>query len=123
MTTLQQALEYTQMGLSVVPVEHGTKRPLGEWKEYQSRIATIKELDSWFLDKDMGLGIVCGKVSGNLVCLDFDSPGAYEHFAMTRRTNTSSTTRPWQPVQGVLMRSFVRPSDFQACRSISTALN
>ncbi|MBS1704222.1 MAG: AAA family ATPase [Armatimonadetes bacterium] len=80
---LTLAREYAANGFSVVPVRHGEKRPAIEWKKFQSRIATDPELQTWFADDSHGLGIVCGKVSGNLVCLDFDSDQAFDHFVQT----------------------------------------
>lgn len=78
---LEQARKYTINGFSVVPVRHGEKFPAVEWKEFQTRIATDQELKEWFpTDDTHGLGIVCGKISGNLICLDFNSLEAYEEF-------------------------------------------
>jgi AAA domain/Bifunctional DNA primase/polymerase, N-terminal/Winged helix-turn-helix DNA-binding len=82
MTLLSTAQQLTNQGLSVVPVVHGQKRPSCEWKIYQSRIAQFGELVSWFGgNQNMGMGVVCGAVSNNLVCLDFDSKDAAKHFA------------------------------------------
>ena len=79
-SVLELARQYVQGGYSVVPVRHGEKRPAIEWKEFQSRIATERELIDWFGTNQLGLGIVCGRVSGNLICLDFDSDQAFDHF-------------------------------------------
>ncbi len=59
-------------GFSVIPVA-GNKRPQIPWAEYQKRRMTVEESRdlSW-----PGIGLVCGKVSGNLECIDFDHPEA-----------------------------------------------
>jgi putative DNA primase/helicase len=74
------ALDALAAGLSVVPPkEDGSKAPDGRWKEYQRSRATSTEIDAWYVTqgrpKRTGLGIVCGAVSGNLECLEFDAQG------------------------------------------------
>ncbi len=73
---------YRSSGMSIIPLrelrpgEKG-KKPAIEWKEFQSRIATRKELGGWFINSGWGLAVVCGKVSGNLIRLDFDDPADF----------------------------------------------
>src|SRR5687767_9565241 len=69
-------------GLSVVPpAEDGTKRPLTEWKLYQSEHPSAGKLASWYgRDGRTGLGAVCGAISGNLECFEFDCPDTYRAF-------------------------------------------
>lgn len=76
---LQTARRYVSLGFSVVPVKLGTKKPdLPEWTTYQQRLPTDAELVVWFSDDArVGIGIVCGKVSGNLEVIDFDNIDAY----------------------------------------------
>ncbi len=63
-------------GLSVLPADRTHKRPdLPGWKQYQTRIASATEVSAWFAQPRDGVCIVCGRVSGNLECLDFDSKG------------------------------------------------
>jgi putative DNA primase/helicase len=73
-TPLDAALAYLRAGLSVVPIKaDGSKRPPIPWKEFESRLATEAELREWYGNgKGWGVGIVAGKVSGNLEHLDFD---------------------------------------------------
>ena len=60
-------------GWSVIPVEARGKRPIVPWLEYQSRLATEKEVEAWFDGRRTpNLGIVTGALS-NLVVLDIDS--------------------------------------------------
>ncbi|MBU2249739.1 MAG: bifunctional DNA primase/polymerase, partial [Gammaproteobacteria bacterium] len=68
---------YQAAGCSVIPLRAG-KLPAVAWKEFQERRATRVELMKWFVDSGWGMAIVCGKVSGNLVRLDFDDPADYE---------------------------------------------
>lgn len=62
--------KYLSSGLSIIPVK-ADKRPLIEWKQYQSTIAT-EEVESWTLP----IACVCGAVSGGLICIDFDDKGS-----------------------------------------------
>ena len=55
------------------------KRPIGKWKEYQSRIPTINEVNEWFTNyPDANIGILTGKVS-NVFVLDVDGSAGEEH--------------------------------------------
>jgi hypothetical protein len=70
-TLLVAAQAYVGMGLSVIQVSAKTKKPIAEWKVFQSRQPTEDELKKGFARAN-GLAIVCGEVSGNLEILDFD---------------------------------------------------
>jgi len=76
------ALQALQAGLSVVPPKQdGSKRPLAEWKHYQEERATEGQVRAWYAhDTRTGLGVVCGAVSGDLECLDFDELSLYDQF-------------------------------------------
>jgi hypothetical protein len=56
-------------GLSIIPISPGSKKPAINWGQYMTRQATEQEVDSWDTSR---IGCVCGEVSGNLECLDFD---------------------------------------------------
>jgi hypothetical protein len=70
---LLTALEFANQGISVVPVAtDGTKRPgIASWKQYQETRPTTTELMTWFADAQ-GVGVICGKVSGNLEMLELE---------------------------------------------------
>jgi hypothetical protein len=70
---LLTALEFANQGISVVPVAtDGTKRPgIASWKQYQEIRPTTTELMTWFADAQ-GVGVICGKVSGNLEMLELE---------------------------------------------------
>jgi hypothetical protein len=66
-------------GWSVIPVEARGKRPIVPWLEYQSRLATEKEIDAWFAGpRKPSLGVVTGTLS-NLVVLDVDAQHGGSH--------------------------------------------
>jgi len=70
---LLTALEFANQGICVVPVAtDGTKRPgIASWKQYQETRPTTTELMTWFADAQ-GVGVICGKVSGNLEMLELE---------------------------------------------------
>jgi len=66
------ALRYLSREWSVIPMRAGDKRPAVRWKQYQSKIASEKEVRNWFRQQpDTNIGIVTGKVS-NLLVIDVD---------------------------------------------------
>lgn len=71
---LQAATAYIKAGLSVVPIRADGSKALalqaGERKTYEERLADEAELAKWF--GPHGVAVLGGKVSGNLVCIDFD---------------------------------------------------
>lgn len=58
------------LGLSVIPVS-SQKQPFRPWAEYQTRIAPIPEWYSHYI-KQGTVGVITGKVSGNLEVIDVD---------------------------------------------------
>ena len=67
------AKEYIEWGLCAIPPRQGEKRPIGTWREYQERLPTDDEWEQW--SNADAIGIVCGKISGNLLVIDFDQQG------------------------------------------------
>jgi len=68
---LNTALKYLQLGYSFVPA-HDKKTTI-KWKQYQERQPTVNEIRQWFSDpKNDQLSLVCGRVSGGLIGIDFD---------------------------------------------------
>ena len=68
------ALAWCRTGASVVPpAQDGTKRPLGEWKNFMVTPADFKQIDAWYGDGTRtGVGLVTGTVSGNLEMLELE---------------------------------------------------
>jgi hypothetical protein len=90
-STVAAALRYVAMGMSVIPLRG--KAPAVTWKPYQTRRASPGEISHWARCGLFGnVGIVCGAVSGNLVALDFDTPGAYAAFRARFPTLSKSYT-------------------------------
>lgn len=87
----QAALEAFAAGLSVLPPkEDGSKAPSGQWLQYQTNRASLDQLYTWYgingAPSRSGCGLVCGAVSGNLECIEFDAGGRlYEHYKATAR--------------------------------------
>lgn len=73
----ESAKKYLSAGLSVIPADRKSKRPMtnGSWKTWAQRLPTSTEVEAWFANSYDAMAIVCGKVSGNLECLDFDNKG------------------------------------------------
>lgn len=76
------ASAYAQCGLNPIPTLRD-KRPACPWKAYTERMMSDREIEAIFRSAS-GIGIVCGKVSGNLELLDFDDGGsAFEAWFLT----------------------------------------
>src|SRR5262245_25349051 len=79
---LSGALVYLQAGLSIVPIKANSKAPSVGWTAFQTTPPTEGQVRKWFEDgKAAGIGIVCGKISGNLELLDLESIAPLETFA------------------------------------------
>jgi len=79
------ATRYVRVGLSVIPIRaDGSKAPAlakGDVEQYRERFPTVDELSHWFdNERAVGLAIVCGKVSGNLSVIDFESQQAWSNW-------------------------------------------
>jgi hypothetical protein len=75
---LDYAIFYVTYGLSVIPLKPGEKVPLIKWEAYQNTPPSLDEVQKWFKDCSNNIAIVCGRVSGNLVVIDFDDKEVYE---------------------------------------------
>ncbi|MEM7801935.1 MAG: bifunctional DNA primase/polymerase [Chloroflexota bacterium] len=83
---LDQARAYVRQGYSLIPTYYASQKPFfsalpqnaqgkATWKVFKSRKPTEQELENWFAkrtEKDAGMAAVCGRVSGNLIVIDFD---------------------------------------------------
>jgi len=90
---LNAALEYAEQGYSIIPVDKGTKKPCIAWKEYQKRIATEEEIESWWEKyPEANVAIITGETSC-LAVVDADSQAGIDW--MTKhctRTTVYATT-------------------------------
>jgi hypothetical protein len=76
---------YTAIGLCIIPIIPSTKKPaLTSWAEYQQRKPSPNELETWFTSNasqvDPGVAVITGRISENLVVIDFDELAAYSKF-------------------------------------------
>lgn len=82
---LERALELLRAGLSILPVRAGgSKAPaIPTFDKYKTeRRATEQEVREWFSDGvDKGIGVLCGRMSDNLVVLDFETKDVYDAWA------------------------------------------
>ena len=69
------AIDLARKGVSVMPVDPETKKPVGRWKDLQSSIADERTLKHRFAKPNLGVAVIGGDVSGNLEVLDFDCCG------------------------------------------------
>jgi hypothetical protein len=90
---VEAAREYARRGLSVIPLR-GKTPAVPTWKVYQSvRIADDEGLAKWFSRADVtGIGIILGRVSGDLFVRDFDDPDAYRRWAESHAELASTMT-------------------------------
>jgi replicative DNA helicase len=73
------AVAWATAGFSALKLRlDGSKAPLGEWTTAQQTRATVEQVRAWFKDGHHGLGIVCGKVSGNLEMLELEGRAVQE---------------------------------------------
>jgi transposase len=84
--TLSEAVKnYQDLGFAILPAIYGEKRPAIEWKKYQQKAPTKKEIKEFFKsDKQQNIAILCGVPSANLVVLDFDDISIYPKFFDTQ---------------------------------------
>ena len=77
---LAAALAAYDAGLCVVLAStDGTKKPVGEWKRYQSQRPTRDQVVRWFEHGHAGLGMICGAVSGDLEMFELEARFMAEH--------------------------------------------
>jgi len=103
---LAAALEYLALGLSIIPIALGTKKPPKgwKWKEFQGRLPTVEEVRFWFGDRhDLDLAVILGAASGGLACRDFDDLRQYKVWAaahpdLAAKLPTVHTPRPGRHV-------------------------
>lgn len=93
---LEQALKLLDCGFSVIPVARN-KKPLIEWKQYQERKPTIKEVTGWWTQfPRANIGIITGKIS-DLIVVDIDPRhgGTDESFKNIKTVKAKSGGGGW----------------------------
>ena len=79
-TFLDYALYYQQLGFSIIPLKKAMKKPVVQWKKYMEQKPDIETIKHWFGDGNHNIGIVTGRISGNLVVIDFDKEELFQEF-------------------------------------------
>ena len=70
---LTAALDAYDNGICVVRARtDGSKRPVGEWKQYQAQRPSREQVVAWFSDGHAGMGAICGAVSGDLEMFELE---------------------------------------------------
>lgn len=102
MTVFEAALEYVELGMSVIPTLPRSKKPyfsllraIGWGKAWEPAMKAIVDktiLSRWFGNgTDSGVALIGGQVSGNLLYVDFDDPTAYKRWAKKHVQEVNST--------------------------------
>ena len=83
MTMLDVALAYLARGVSIMPIERGTKQPPKSlrWKRYQDELPTSRTAKRWFQEDRHNVAIIMGPSSGGLANRDFDRAESYHRWA------------------------------------------
>jgi len=75
------ALLLLRSGISVLPIRPNSKAPaLTAWTPLQTERATEDDVRHWWGGATVGLAVIGGSVSGNLLVLDFDRSGLLQEF-------------------------------------------
>ena len=86
---LNSALEYLSKGWSVIPVGKN-KIPLIEWKDFQTRLAVVEEVQNWWAKwPEANVGVVTGRVSG-ITVVDVESGGETKDLPATYIVKTGN---------------------------------
>lgn len=65
----------------VPPRDDGSKRPIEAWKDFQSARPSADQMAAWYVEQGRsGMGVVCGRVSGDLELLEFDDRATYDAY-------------------------------------------
>lgn len=70
-TLIEAASRYCELGISVIPIDK-TNMPIGKWKDAQSAHWDPKTHWGFTQPTFYGIGLVAGKISGNIEVLDVD---------------------------------------------------
>jgi hypothetical protein len=78
MDTHEYIQHYTRLGLTPIPLEHRSKKPLVKWTKGWN--PNLNELESWASNPTINWGVRCGE---NLAVIDCDSEDIYQDFIAT----------------------------------------
>ena len=114
-----QAMQYAKMGYGVIPVWMGVdgwedKRARVPWGDYQLSRPSLQTVQKWGEEGLFtGVAVLCGEVSGGLLCVDFDDyhmaeqfEASLTHLCKTRRHSSRRGVHYFYKVgRGVNLRS------------------
>ena len=92
------ALRFLNADISVVPVANdGSKRPALPWQKYQNELPTADDIINWFKPEVVGIGVITGKVSGNLEMLELEGRAVAQkmHLDIAEIANSSGLDDLW----------------------------
>lgn len=95
---LSIALRFLAQGIAVIPpANDGSKRPAFAWQRFQNELPTPDELLMWFKEGVDGIGVVTGKVSGNLEMLELEGRAVAQkmHIEIAEIANNSGLGNLW----------------------------
>lgn len=86
---------YLKQGFNVIPIKDADKQAAIEWKEFQTVKITAAQIEQWFFSGGtFNVGIICGRISDNLVVVDFDDEKIWKKVkAYLKLTFTTKTAR------------------------------
>ncbi len=67
----QRARQLYRLGINVIPLD-GHKRPIIRWRKWKTTRQTLADVEAMPWEYARGIAVVCGAVSGGLVCFDLD---------------------------------------------------
>jgi len=124
---LTAARAWYDAGYCVVPSrDDNSKRPFGKWKDYQQDRPAWVTVEEWLAsDRYTGIGVITGKVSGNIEMIELEGPRDYMAKALkkigqlVKRYDDSDISKLWETVingcvetsGGGGLHMFVRVSD------------
>lgn len=93
---MSKALDLYTKGFSVFPVKHGSKYPYKgfTWKRYQTEKPSFEQTVQWFEQyPHSNIAVLMGKVSSDLIVIDFDSITKYVEWLTSDRYIETYTIR------------------------------
>lgn len=90
---LETALDALSMGLCAIPAAghmapSNPKKPFGLWSKYQRQRPSRSHIEDLYATHQFTMvGLVSGRISGGLECLDFDTLSGYQSFQLTAKTS------------------------------------
>lgn len=86
---LEWAIRYLKFNMSVIPVGLD-KKPLVDWKKYQTERADEAQIRKWFdMENPPNIGIVTGDISG-ITVVDVENGGKWEDYPVTMTSKTGN---------------------------------